>query len=73
MIMVKNGIFFRFLFLCKNDLEIMFRYLLVGKESFRAYKKCTSDSRIFPFFPNGLTHGYGIKKGIFSVSFFAKK
>ena len=43
----------------------MFRYLLVGKESFRAYKKCTSDSRIFPFFPDGLTHGYGIKKGIF--------
>ena len=62
MLMVKNGIFFRFLFLCKNDLEIMFRYLLVGKESFRAYKKCTSDTMVMV-----------LKKEFFSVSFFAKK
>ena len=46
MVMVKKRNCFRFLFLGKNDLEIMFGDLLVRKES---------------FLPKGLTHDFGQK------------
>ena len=74
MIMVKTLHFLHFLFLDKNDhLAIMFGNLFDTKESFLTLKICALDSRIFGYFPNGLTHGYGQKTEFFSLFVFSQK
>ena len=43
------------------------------KNRLQPLKICTSDSRIFEYFPKGLTHDYGQKTEFFSLTVFAQK
>ena len=63
-----------FLFLGKNNLEIVFGHRSIKRESFLDYKnmhfRC---SRIFGFFPKRLTHSFGQKIAFFLIFCFQAK
>ena len=55
-----------FLFLGKNNLEILFGHRSIKRESFLDYKNMHfTGSRIFGFFPKRLTHSFGQKFAFF--------
>ena len=57
----KNWIFFHFLFWGKMILKKCLGIIYIEKNRLYPIKICTSDSRIFAYFPKGLTHDFSQK------------
>ena len=67
----KNGHFSNFFFIGKIWKENVFYYILERKNSFLGYKKKEVQKvEKLPFFPKGLTKGFGPKIAVFPTSFF---
>ena len=66
----KNGHFSNFFSLCNIGQENVFYNILERKNAFLGYKTKFKKSKNIDIFPKGLTHGFGIKIGIFRTFFF---
>ena len=65
----KNGQFSNFYFLGNIGQENVFYYILERKNAFLGYKNKKFKTRKIDIFPNGLTHGFGLKMLIFLTLF----
>ena len=65
--------FFAFMFLGKNNLEKMCGIFSIEKKHCLSIKIVSLDSRIFAYFPKGLTHDFGPKNGSFFILCFWTK
>ena len=71
MVWSKNGHFSNFFFIGKIRKENVFYYILERKNSFLGYKKKEVQKvEKLPFFPKGLTKGFGPKIAVFQLLFF---
>ena len=73
MVLVQKWSFFQLLFYRQNMEEkcLLLYYILERKNSFLGYKKKEVQKfEKLPFFPKGLTKGFGPKIAIFPTSFF---
>ena len=72
MLLVKNCKFFHYFVWLKIRLEIRIKNVLDTKEPFYDYKRKISKSPKNCIFPEGLTHAFGQKMQILSVSGFGQ-
>ena len=70
MVLVKKWAFFHLFFLGNIGQENLFYNILERTNAVVANKKESSKSRKIEIFPEALTHGFGQKTAIFSMSFF---
>ena len=68
MVLVQNGNFSNFFFGGNIDQENVFYYVLERKNAFLGYKKRSSKTQKIDIFLKGLTHGFGPKLAVFSIS-----
>ena len=66
----KNGHFSIFFFLGNIDQENVVHDIQERKNAFLSYKNKKLNKSKIDIFPKGLTHGFGLKMGIFATFFF---
>jgi len=64
---------FHFLFLGKNNLEIMSGDFSIDNKHFLSIKIVSLDSGIFAYFPKGLTHDFRQNMAFYTFSVFGQK
>ena len=69
MVFVQKWPFFQLFFLGNREQENVFYYILERKNAFLGYKNKKFKTRKIDIFPNGLTHGFGLKMLIFLTLF----
>ena len=67
MVLVQKWPFFQLFFLGNIGQENIFYDILERKNAFLGYKTRSSKSGKIDIFPNGLTHGCGLKRAIFYI------